>query len=134
MSVDWGSRFSAPEVYRLQAYDQLVRALLQLEKHSDAVRAAQECAAAFPNEPAVAYDAARFIARSMPIAEKDSTLGPHERTVIAQEYGRLAVQHLRHAIHLGYHDVNQMKAEPDLDPLRARQDYRELLAELGTTR
>jgi len=97
----------------------------------DAVRAAQEYAAAFPNEPAVAYDNARFIARSVPIAEKDSTLGPHDRTVIAQEYGRLAVQQLRQATQLGYHDVSHMKADPDLDPLHDRQDFRELLAELG---
>ena len=30
-----------------------------------------------------------------------------------------------------YRDVRHMKADHDLDPLRGRQDFRELLAELG---
>jgi hypothetical protein len=40
------------------------------------------------------------------------------------------VQQLRQAIQAGYRDVRHMKADSDLDPLRQRQDFQELLAEL----
>ena len=132
MSVDWGSRFSAPEVYRLQAYNQLVRALLHHGKHARRCRRTPRSVP--PPFPMSRLSPTMRPASSpavCPSPKRTPSSAHRNAPVIAQEYGRLAVQHLRHAIHLGYHDVNQMKAEPDLDPLRARQDFRELLAELG---
>jgi hypothetical protein len=109
----------------------LVRALVDQERHAEAVRAAQEYAREFPDDGVVAYNAACYIARCVPLAERDPKLGAEERQKTSDEYGRLAVQQLRQAIQAGYRDVKHMKADSDLDPLRPRQDFRELLAELG---
>jgi hypothetical protein len=35
------------------------------------------------------------------------------------------------AIQAGYRDLRHIKKDSDLDPLRGRQDFRDLLAELG---
>ena len=41
-----------------------------------------------------------------------------------------AVALLRQAVRKGYKDFAHLKADSDLDPLRARADYRQLLADL----
>jgi hypothetical protein len=41
-----------------------------------------------------------------------------------------AVELLRQAVAKGYRDVADMKKQPHLDSLRARADFRQLLAEL----
>jgi serine/threonine protein kinase len=131
MLVTLQSQFHDPDLYRLTEHSRLVDALLHLEKHADTIRVVQEYAAAFPDDMRVAYFAAHSIARAVPIAEKDAKLAPDERRALVDEYGRLAVQQLRQAVRLGYCDVSRIKSHPDLDPLRDRQDFRDLLAELG---
>ena len=37
---------------------------------------------------------------------------------------------LQKAVKAGYKDAAHMKKDPDLDPLRAREDFKKLLAEL----
>jgi hypothetical protein len=120
-----------PNFRRRAAYAEVVRALEGVGKHADAARAAQEYAREFPDEPEVAYHAAGHIARCVPLAERDPKLSAAERQKAADEYGRLAVQQLRAAVAAGYRDVKHMQADRDLDPLRGRQDFRDLLAELG---
>jgi tRNA A-37 threonylcarbamoyl transferase component Bud32 len=118
-----------PQSRRRADHFELVHALVRLERHADAFRAAEEYAREFP-EALVAYNAACFIARCVPLAERDPKLSADEQRKTGDEYGRLAVQQLRQAIQAGYRDVRQLKADSDLDPLRHRQDFRELLAEL----
>jgi tRNA A-37 threonylcarbamoyl transferase component Bud32 len=120
-----------PNFHRRAAHADLNRALVGVGKHADAARAAQEYAREFPDQPTVPYDAARFIARCVPLAERDPKLSAAERQKAAEEYGRLAVQQLRVAIQAGYRDLRHIKKDSDLDPLRGRQDFRDLLAELG---
>jgi hypothetical protein len=105
--------------------------LIELEKHEAAVSVARDYAQEFPDDPRVAYDAARYIARCAPFAQRDPQLKPDEQQKFADEYGRLAVERLREAVRLGYRDGRHMKADADLEPLRGRQDFRDLLAELG---
>jgi tRNA A-37 threonylcarbamoyl transferase component Bud32 len=121
-----------PEWYHRVQHRNLVHSLLGLQRHAEAVRAAQDFAREFPKDPVVAYDAACYIARCVPLAERDPKLIADERPKTAEEYGRLAVQQLREAVQAGYSDVRHLKADSDLDPLRQRQDFRELLVELGT--
>jgi tetratricopeptide (TPR) repeat protein/tRNA A-37 threonylcarbamoyl transferase component Bud32 len=47
-----------------------------------------------------------------------------------QEYGQRAVALLRQAVQAGYKNVALLKKDPDLDPLRQREDFQMLLAEL----
>jgi len=124
-SIDGQS--GAPD--RRTGYAHLLSSLLDLEKHEETVQAAQEFAAAFPDMEA-AYDSASFIARSVPVAEKDARLTPEQRRTVVEEYGRLAVQQLRRAIELGFRDVHRIRLEPNLDRLRKRQDFQDLLTEL----
>jgi hypothetical protein len=109
----------------------LVRALVGLERHADAVRAAREYAREFPDDAVGAYDAACFLARCVPLAERDPKLSAEERQKTGDEYGRLAVEQLRAAVQAGYRDVKHIQADSDLDPVRGRQDFRDLLAEMG---
>jgi hypothetical protein len=48
----------------------------------------------------------------------------------AEQYARRAVALLRQAVQKGYKDVTHMTKDPDLDALRARDDFKELLAQL----
>jgi hypothetical protein len=120
-----------PNLRRRLDHAGLVLALVRLERHADAVRAAREYAREFPDDPAAAYDAACYIARCVPLAERDPKLSAEERQKTGDEYGRLAVEQLRAAIQAGYRDIRHIQADRDLDPLRGRQDFRELLVELG---
>jgi hypothetical protein len=47
-----------------------------------------------------------------------------------QEYGDRAVGLLRRAVEAGFKDVAHAKKDPDLGPLRHREDFKEVLAGL----
>jgi hypothetical protein len=38
--------------------------------------------------------------------------------------------HLRQAVHKGFQDAQPLKTNTDLDPLRSREDFQQLLAQL----
>jgi hypothetical protein len=50
--------------------------------------------------------------------------------MLAKSYAARALDLLRQAVARGYKDAALMKKDPDLDPLRQRDDYRKLLAEV----
>jgi hypothetical protein len=82
-------------------------------------------------DPAVeAHDAACALAQCVPVVEQDEQLAAEQRQKQAQFYADQAMQMLRHAIAKGYKDVEQLKKDKDLDPLRSRDDFQKLLAEL----
>jgi eukaryotic-like serine/threonine-protein kinase len=49
-----------------------------------------------------------------------------------QEYADRAMEMLQKAVKAGYKDAAHMKKDTDLDPLRGREDFKKLLAELET--
>jgi hypothetical protein len=53
-----------------------------------------------------------------------------QRQELAQSYGDRALQALRQAVAKGYKDPALMKKDTDLDPLRQRDDFKKLLAEV----
>ena len=53
------------------------------------------------------------------------------RKDLAKSYGDRAVESLRQAIAKGYKDAGQIKKDKDLDPLRQRDDFRKVVAELA---
>jgi hypothetical protein len=55
------------------------------------------------------------------------------RKEAAQFYGDAAMKLLRDAVSKGYKDVAHMKKDTDLGPLRQREDFRKLVAELDGT-
>ena len=48
-----------------------------------------------------------------------------------QEYADQAMELLRKALKAGFQDAANMKKDTDLDPLRGRDDFKQLLAELA---
>jgi hypothetical protein len=52
------------------------------------------------------------------------------REAAAQFYSDAAMKALREAVSKGYKDVRLMKKDADLNPLRQREDFQKLVAEL----
>jgi hypothetical protein len=80
--------------------------------------------------PADAYDAAGFLSGCIPIAVKHQKLDDQQRKESAQFYTDAAMKLLRDAVSKGYKDVAHMKKDTDLDPLRQRDHFQKLVAEL----
>ena len=53
-----------------------------------------------------------------------------QRKGVAQFDGDAAMKMLREGVSKGWKDVAPMKKEPDLDPLRQREEFQKLIAEL----
>jgi eukaryotic-like serine/threonine-protein kinase len=67
-------------------------------------------------------DAACLLGRCVTLANKDAQL--------AQSYAERALALLRQAVAQGYRDAARLKKDPALEPLRTREEFRMLLAEL----
>ena len=64
------------------------------------------------------------------LADKDAKLDETKRKALAQGYADQALAQLRQAVARGYKDAAHMKQDPALEPLRAREEFRRLLADL----
>jgi tetratricopeptide (TPR) repeat protein len=106
-------------------------ALAHLGTHVRATSVAEELAAQTGASTNLIYDAACVFALSVPAAAKDAGLTPAERTKLAEQYATRAVSLLRQAMRAGYKDVEHMKKNADLDPLRSRDDFQKLIAEMA---
>src|SRR5262249_7932129 len=100
-----------------------------LEK-DEAVRTAEARRDLGWDPPADAYDAAGFLSGCIPLAAKHQKLDDQQRKESAQFYTDAALNLLRDAVGKGYKDVAHMKKATDLDPLRQRDDFQKLVAEL----
>jgi serine/threonine protein kinase/tetratricopeptide (TPR) repeat protein len=96
----------------------------------DAVRTAEACRDLGWDAPTDTYDAARFLSLCIPIVAKHAKPDDKQRKEAAQFYGDAAIKLLREAVNKGYKDVAHMKKDADLAPLRQRQDFQRLVAEL----
>jgi len=68
--------------------------------------------------------------RCIPIVAKHDKLDDRQRQDAAKFYGDGALKLLRNAARKGYQDLAHMKKDPDLDPLRQREDFQKLVAEM----
>jgi len=101
-----------------------------LLEREDAVRTAETCRDLGWDGPADAYDAACFLSLCVPIVARHDKLDATQRNEAARLYGDAAMKLLRDAVGKGYKDVPHMKKDTDLDPLRQRDDFQRLVAEL----
>jgi hypothetical protein len=62
--------------------------------------------------------------------EKDEQLAAELRQEQARFYAGQGMTMLQHAVAKGYKDASQLKQDKDLDPLRKRDDFQQLLAGL----
>jgi tetratricopeptide (TPR) repeat protein len=101
-----------------------------LLEQAEAVRTAETCRDLGWDAPADAYNAACFLSQCIPIVAQRTKLDEKQRQEAAQFYGDTAMKLLRDAASKGYKDVAHMKIDTDLDPLRPREDFQKLVAEL----
>ena len=76
------------------------------------------------------YNAACFFSRASAAVDHDTKLSPAERKRVKARYADRAMDLLRQAIAKGWRRPRAMKEDRDLEPLRARKDFQELLADL----
>ena len=74
--------------------------------------------------------AACMLAQCVPIVEKDDKLDCGKTTGRNAFYADQAMAMLRDAVAKGYKDADHMKKDKDLDPLREREDFKKVVAEL----
>jgi tetratricopeptide (TPR) repeat protein len=101
-----------------------------LGEHKKATAAAEELAEA-KGLPAVAvYNLARVYSLCVPLADKDDNIPSADRNHLSEKHAARAVVLLRRAFEAGFGNVSSMKKDRALDPLRQREDFKKLLAEL----
>jgi serine/threonine-protein kinase len=108
----------------------LAQARLRLGEHATAAAAAEEMLPVCTNPAIGSYNAACILAQCVPLAEQDNRLPVAKRKEAAQDYANRAMAGLRQAVDKGFKDAANMKKDKDLDPLRARADFQQLLADL----
>jgi serine/threonine-protein kinase len=74
--------------------------------------------------------AAGLLAQCVPLAEKDARLSASKRAELSAAYTNRAMACLQQAVREGFKDAAHIRKDTDLDPLRGRDDFRKLLAEL----
>jgi tetratricopeptide (TPR) repeat protein len=79
-----------------------------------------------------AYDAACALGHCALIVEEDDKLDGPKRQAEAEFYADASMAMLRDAVAKGYKDIEHLKKDDDLKPLRNREDYKKLLKELET--
>jgi serine/threonine protein kinase len=108
----------------------LVHANAGLHDQATALGAAEKFRDLGWNAPGNAYDAACALSLCIPIVEKDGQLDVAKRQAAVQFYGQQAMAMLRAAVEKGFKNAAHMKRDTDLDPLRQRDDFKKLVAEL----
>jgi tetratricopeptide (TPR) repeat protein len=107
----------------------LVETLLKLKDAVPAAAAAQ-VPLPFAGGWEEYWDAARGVAQCIPVLAQDTRLTDERRRELAQRFAGRAVQLIRDAVGKGWKDVEALRKEPALAPLRSRDDFKGLVAEL----
>src|SRR5262249_42607705 len=117
------------QFYRNHLYA-LTRVHAALLEPQDAVRTAETRRDLGWNAPSDAYDAACLLSLCVPIVATHDKLDDSRREEAARFYGDAGMKLLREAVSKGYKDVMRTKKDPLLGPLRQREDFWKLVAEL----
>jgi thiol-disulfide isomerase/thioredoxin/tetratricopeptide (TPR) repeat protein len=128
------ARRRAYHIARSPHYERLFRAtyldLARWAKEASrpklAARLAEQIRQDFLNEAVQTYNAACFLAHAALTTPRGSATGREE----ADRYASAAVTMLRKAIHEGFRNFHLMELDLDLDPLRDRSDFRDLMVEV----
>jgi hypothetical protein len=102
----------------------------RLLEQEEAVRTAATCRDLGWEPPADAYDGACFRSLCVPSVAKHDKLKDKERKEAARFYCEAAMKLLGDAARNGWKTAAHMKKDTDLDPLRQREDFKKLIAEM----
>jgi hypothetical protein len=99
----------------------------------DYLRAVQDVEALGAQEhlrPAAYYNTACVFSRCSAAAAKDSKLSPVQQGALKEQYAGRAMEFLRESVAQGNENLVAFKTDPDLEPLRSREDFKRLVQEL----
>jgi serine/threonine protein kinase len=108
----------------------LMRTRAGLGDPSDAKSVAEKMRDIGWHQSGNAYDAACDLSSCIPVVQKYAPGTRQERDKQALFYSDEAMKMLQDAVNRGWKDVEHMKQERDLEPLRGREDFKKLLADL----
>jgi hypothetical protein len=112
-------------------------ALARSGDHAQAAAQARAAIAEARSDGQALYNAACVCAQAAAAASRDESLAKDERTRLAEQYAAQAVAYLLKARAAGWYRgaaVEHMQKDPDLAPLRDRDDYKELLRSVSSGR
>jgi serine/threonine protein kinase len=108
----------------------MVQANAGLSDQVAAVQVAQKLRDLGWQPPGDAYGAACALSLCIPIVQEDKQASREDRDKAAQFYGDEALKMLRDAVSKGWNDATNMRKNTNLNPLREREDFKRLVAEL----
>jgi serine/threonine protein kinase len=108
----------------------LAGTLIGLREHAAAADTALQLVEAATDPAKDVYKAASFLSGCVPLAEQDTQISEVQRVQLAKNYEDRAMATLRQATENGYKDIAHLKEDKDFAPLRSRQDFKQLCAEL----
>jgi hypothetical protein len=99
-------------------------------KHAEAAATAADFIKLFPDSAEDHRLTAIMLTRSSALAAKDAKLADADRKRLAETYAARAVQMLRRAVERGWSDIVQLRTGAVFAPLRSRDDFQKLVAEI----
>ena len=107
--------------------------LAHLGRHADAAATIDEVAAIKELSADVAYDAACASSLCVAAVVNDARLSVADDQDLVEAYSARAVVLLHRAVKSGYADLQRLKTDTDLEPLRQRNDFKKLIVEAEAT-
>jgi tetratricopeptide (TPR) repeat protein len=126
--LDGGLRSARPSL--LSAQIKRAGARARQGAHAQANAEAETVARQRDLHPGHLYDLACTFCESSAAAERDRKLPPADRARLQALYAARAMDFLRQAIAAGWRNPQILTTDSDMDPLRAREDFRKLRADL----
>jgi len=80
-------------------------------------------------DPALLYELSCTLAQAAAAAGHDTRLARAERTRVQTHYADQAMEYLRQAVAKGWANWRVMENDPDIEPLRALEDFKHILAD-----
>jgi WD40 repeat protein len=113
---------------------QLAVTLQRMSRPAEAAEALREIPVLSPDNPDELLRAARLLARSATLSEQDSGPPCGLGLALARVYAGEAIGLARRAAAKGLTDVTPLLSDPDFDPVREHDEFRQLLEELMARR
>jgi hypothetical protein len=115
-------------------YRYLARVQRQLGRLAAAAAASVERAKLYPDNPQQVYAVACELALCLPLVGKGKAELTKEEQAERQKYADQVMAMLRQAVAAGFDDAGRLKTDKALAPLRTRDDFKQLLAEIEQRR
>ncbi|MBI3407251.1 MAG: tetratricopeptide repeat protein [Planctomycetes bacterium] len=108
----------------------LCMTLLSMKDHRQLAMAGRELADTDYQPEKDVYEGAIWVAKCVSLAEKDARLAEGQRKELVQAYAAQAIDILKQAVARGYKNARGLSKEPAFAPLRSREDFQKLVAEV----